>query len=161
MRFLESQDMFRLPGIFRSVSLTAKPKVQVRDLKAIPDYDETYTDASLKISAELNNLTNKDAKGYSLSYQLYENKLYSDENTLVPNIKATQQLATLTKNGKTVVDVTLNAGNMVKPWSAEAPHRYTLVGELKDKKGNVVETFSTIVGFRKIEIKAQCSRPSC
>ena len=151
--FLESQDMFRLPGIFRSVSLTAKPKVQVRDLKAIPDYDETYTDASLKISAELNNLTNKDAKGYSLSYQLYENKLYSDENTLVPNIKATQQLATLTKNGKTVVDVTLNAGNMVKPWSAEAPHRYTLVGELKDKKGNVVETFSTIVGFRKIEIK--------
>ena len=37
--FLESQDMFRLPGIFRTVALTAKPKVQVRDVVAIPDFD--------------------------------------------------------------------------------------------------------------------------
>ena len=27
--FLEAQDMFRLPGIFRSVYLTAKPKVHL------------------------------------------------------------------------------------------------------------------------------------
>ena len=38
-------------------------------------------------------------------------------------------------------------------WSAEAPHRYTLVGELKDAKGRTVQTFSTYVGFRKVEIK--------
>ena len=34
-----------------------------------------------------------------------------------------------------------------------APWRYVLVGELKDTKGRVLETFSTVVGFRKIEIK--------
>ena len=34
--FLESQDMFRLPGIYRDVYLTAKPKVQVRDIVCIP-----------------------------------------------------------------------------------------------------------------------------
>ena len=34
--FLEAQDMFRLPGIFRSVYLTAKPKVHLRDLQVIP-----------------------------------------------------------------------------------------------------------------------------
>ncbi len=45
--FLESQDMFRLPGIFRTVALTAKPQVQVRDFKAIPDLDETYSNAKL------------------------------------------------------------------------------------------------------------------
>ena len=151
--FLESQDMFRLPGIFRSVSLTAKPKVQVRDIKAIPDYDATFTNASLKISAEVRNLTTKAAKGYTIDYKLYENRLYSDENTLVPNIGATATVGEVGKNGRLTADVTLNAGNIVKPWSAEAPHRYTLVGQLKDKKGNVVETFSTIVGFRKIEIK--------
>ena len=55
--FLEAQDMFRLPGIFRSVSLTAKPKVQVRDVKAIPDYDDSYTQASLHISAQVSNPT--------------------------------------------------------------------------------------------------------
>ena len=151
--FLESQDMFRLPGIFRSVSLTAKPKVQVRDIKAIPDYDESFTDASLHISAQVSNLTSKAAKGYTIGYTLYENRLYSDENTLVPGIGATATVGEVGKNGEIAADVTLNAGNTIKPWSAEAPHRYTLVGELKDSKGKVVETFSTIVGFRKIEIK--------
>lgn len=151
--FLESQDMFRLPGIFRSVSLTAKPKVQVRDIKAIPDYDETYTDASLHISANVSNLTTKAVKGYTIDYKLYENRLYSDENTLVPGVGATATVGDIDKNGNLTASVTLKAGNIVKPWSAEAPYRYTLVGELKDKKGNTVETFSTNVGFRKIEIK--------
>ena len=35
--FLEAQDMFRLPGIFRSVYLTAKPRIHVKDLRLIPD----------------------------------------------------------------------------------------------------------------------------
>ena len=151
--FLESQDMFRLPGIFRTVALTAKPKVQVRDLKAIPDYDASFTDASLHISAEVRNLTAKAAKGYTIAYSLYQNKLYSDENTLVPNVTATTQVGEVSKGGELTAEVTLKAGQGIKPWSAEAPYRYTLVGELKDKKGHVVETFSTNVGFRKIEIK--------
>ena len=36
--FLEAQDMFRLPGIFRTVALYSTPKVQVRDLVVIPDW---------------------------------------------------------------------------------------------------------------------------
>lgn len=151
--FLESQDMFRLPGIFRTVALTAKPKVQVRDIKAIPDFDATYTNGSLHISAEVSNLTTKAAKGYTIEYSLYENELYSDNNTLVPGVSAVAKVGDVAKNGELTASVTLNAGNVVKPWSAEAPHRYTLVGQLKDKKGQVVETFSTNVGFRKIEIK--------
>ena len=156
--FLESQDMFRLPGIFRSVSLTAKPQIQVRDLKAIPDYDASYTDASLCISADVRNLTNKAAKGYTIDYTLYANKLYSDENTLVPGVSATATVGDLEKKGEQTATVTLKAGDKVKPWSAEAPYRYTLVGELKDKKGKVVETFSTAVGFRKIEIKQTAAK---
>lgn len=38
-------------------------------------------------------------------------------------------------------------------WSAEKPYRYTLIAELKDAKGKTVETVSTIVGFRKVELK--------
>lgn len=156
--FLESQDMFRLPGIFRNVALTAKPQVQVRDIKAIPNYDASYTDASLNISADVRNLSTKVAKGYTISYSLYENKLYSDDNTLVPGVTATATVGEVGKNGEFTATTTLLAGNKVKPWSAEAPHRYTLVGELKDKKGNVVETFSTIVGFRKVEIKETAAK---
>ena len=152
--FLESQDMFRLPGIFRTVSLVAKPQVQVRDFKAIPDLDETYSHATLHISAQLQNLSKKAIKGYTLQYSLYANRLYSDDNDLMEGVTASTPLVgKLNSKGEIVLETTLDAANKVKLWSAEAPYRYTLVGELKDAKGRSVQTFSTIVGFRKVEIK--------
>ena len=152
--FLESQDMFRLPGIFRTVALTAKPQVQVRDFKAIPDLDETYSNAKLHITAQLLNLSKKAIKGYTIQYSLYANRLYSDENTLLSGVTASAKLAgKLNAKGEIELDATLDAANKVNLWSAEAPHRYTLVGELKDAKGRTVQTFSTFVGFRKVEIK--------
>ena len=152
--FLESQDMFRLPGIFRTVALTAKPLVQVRDLKAIPDLDETYSNAKLHITAQLQNLSKKAIKGYTIQYSLYANRLYSDENTLLSGVTASAKLAgKLNAKGEISLEATLDAANKVNLWSAEAPHRYTLVGELKDGKGRTVQTFSTFVGFRKVEIK--------
>ena len=152
--FLESQDMFRLPGIFRTVALTAKPQVQVRDFKAIPDLDETYSNAKLHITAQLQNLSKKAIKGYTIQYSLYANRLYSDENTLLSGVTASAKLAgKLNAKGKIELEATLDAANKVSLWSAEAPHRYTLVGELKDGKGRTVQTFSTFVGFRKVEIK--------
>lgn len=152
--FLESQDMFRLPGIFRTVALVAKPQVQVRDIKAIPDLDETYSHATLHISAQLQNLSKKAIKGYTLQYSLYANRLYSDDNDLMEGVTASTPLVEkLNSKGEIVLETTLDAANKVKLWSAEAPYRYTLVGELKDAKGRTVQTFSTIVGFRKVEIK--------
>lgn len=152
--FLESQDMFRLPGIFRTVALTAKPQVQVRDFKAIPDLDETYSNAKLHITAQLQNLSKKAIKGYTIKYSLYANRLYSDENTLLSGVTASAKLAgKLNAKGEISLEATLDAANKVNLWSAEAPHRYTLVGELKDGKGRTVQTFSTFVGFRKVEIK--------
>lgn len=152
--FLESQDMFRLPGIFRTVALTAKPQVQVRDLKAIPNLDETYSNAKLHITAQLQNLSKKAIKGYTIQYSLYANRLYSDENTLLSGVTASAKLAgKLNAKGEIELEATLDAANKVSLWSAEAPHRYTLVGELKDGKGRTVQTFSTFVGFRKVEIK--------
>lgn len=152
--FLESQDMFRLPGIFRTVALTAKPQVQVRDFKAIPDLDETYSNAKLYITAQLQNLSKKAIKGYTIQYSLYANRLYSDENTLLSGVTASAKLAgKLNAKGEISLEATLDAANKVNLWSAEAPHRYTLVGELKDAKGRTVQTFSTFVGFRKVEIK--------
>ena len=151
--FLEAQDMFRLPGIFRTVAIYSTPRVHVRDLNVIPDLDETYTNGSLTISADIRNLSNKKAKGYKLVYSLYANKLYADDNKVVANTTAT---ATIPLVG---VNQLLDAGKVVmnvqnpNKWSAEYPYRYTLVAELKDAKNKTVETVSTIVGFREVEIK--------
>lgn len=150
--FLEDQDMFRLPGIFRSVYLTAKPKVHIRDLAAIPDLDANYNNGSLAITTDVRNLDKKNLKGYKLVYSLYANKLYSDENTLVANASATTDISLLDNTKSNILSTVLNV-NAPQKWSAERPYRYTLLAELKDNKNKTVEIVSLNVGFRKVEIK--------
>ncbi|MDE5561292.1 MAG: discoidin domain-containing protein [Bacteroidaceae bacterium] len=150
--FLEAQDMFRLPGIFRTVALQSRPAVRVRDLVVKPDLDENYENGVLNISAELLNVSKKNAKDLQMHYTLYANELYVDENTLTGCVAASQPVNLEKLGGKTVANTELKMASPRK-WSAEAPYRYTLVGELKDRKGNVIETVSAAVGFRKVEIK--------
>ena len=149
--FLEAQDMFRLPGIFRTVALYSVPKVHFRDLVATPDLDVTYTDGSLTVNAEIRNLDKKAIKDYKVYYSLYANKLYSDENTLVDGFLS-PVIDKIAPNETGSVQTVLKVKAPNK-WSAEFPYRYTLVAELKDKKNRTVEMVSTIVGFRKVEIK--------
>ena len=151
--FLEAQDMFRLPGIFRTVALYATPKVHVSDLVVIPDLDQTYTNGSLAISADIRNLSKKAAKGYQMAYTLYANKLYSDENTPLADAVASATVQLVNPNTTTEAEKAILNAQSPNKWSAEYPYLYTLVAELKDKKGKTVETVSTTVGFRKVEIK--------
>lgn len=149
--FLEAQDMFRLPGIFRTVALYSVPKVHFRDLVATPDLDAAYTDGSLTINADIRNLDKKAVKNYKVYYSLYTNKLYSDENTLVDGVLS-PVMEKIEPNGTGRIQTVFHVKAPNK-WSAEFPYRYTLVAELKDKKNRTIETVSTIVGFRKVEIK--------
>jgi len=153
--FLEAQDMFRLPGIFRAVSLTSRPKVHIRDLVALPNLSPDFRTGTLKMTADLRNLRNKKAKGYAIRYSLYANALYSDENAPAENTKLiarSKDRTAIPKGGSQVVEAELriDAPNL---WSAERPHRYTLVAELLDDGDRTVEAVSTTVGFRKIEIR--------
>ena len=43
----------------------------------------------------------------------------------------------------------------INPWSAEAPHLYTLHLELVDPNGNIVQIASQRIGFRRVEIKGR------
>ena len=150
--FLEAQDMFRLPGIFRTVSLTSTSQVQVRDFRILPDLDANYEDGLIRVEADLRNLSKKDAKGYTLTYSLYANKLYSDDNEPVEGVGGTYKLEDMKKGGSLCSQAEIAVPAPHK-WSAEAPYRYVLVGQLKDKKSRVVETFSSALGFCKVEIK--------
>ncbi len=155
--FLEAQDMFRLPGIFRTVQLYSTPKVQVRDLFVLPELDDNYENGSLNITADIRNFGGKAAKGYKVEYTLYANKLYSEENEKVEGIIATATVPAVEagkeQTAKTVLNVT--APNK---WSGERPYRYTLVAQLKDEAGAVVETVSLITGFREVVIKETAAK---
>jgi beta-galactosidase len=150
--FLEAQDMFRLPGIFRPVSIYSTPKVHIRDLFVLPELDDRYENGALNIAADIRNRSGSEAKGYSISYSLFANQLYSDENEPIIGAVAAAEVPTLASGGEETAKLVLKITAPAK-WSAERPNRYTLVAELKDAAGKVVETISIHTGFRKVEIK--------
>lgn len=150
--FLEAQDMFRLPGIFRDVAVFSVPDVSISDFKVIPDLTNNYKDGILTVQSEVRNLGKKNIKQYSIVYSLYSTPLYSDEveGCVIKNVSSSLLDV---KRGETVEATTVLTLDNPKLWSAESPNRYILVAELKDKKGRVQEAVSTFVGFRKIELK--------
>lgn len=150
--FLEAQDMFRLPGIYRSVSLTSVPKVHFRDLRIIPDMDKDCANGSLKINADIRNFSNEIIKEYTIDYALYANKLYSGVCDDEPVNSVRSEKFSIASGNEKEIPVLLEVEAPGK-WSPEAPYCYTLVGQLKDKRGKVLETVSAITGFRKIELK--------
>lgn len=150
--FLESQDMFRLPGIFRTVALRATPKVQIFNLNILTDTD--YKTWDLQVKAEVRNLTNQPVEGYSMRYAVYPAKhLYKDEVTETPEQQWTTKLPKANAKGFATTTSLQKDWKNVRMWSAEAPYRYVLVAQLLDKKGKVVETVSSYFGFRKVDIQ--------
>ena len=147
--FLEAQDMFRLPGIFRNVYVTSTPKVHIADIRATPSYKDGK--GQLDVVTTLQNLSAGNSKKLRLRWLLYRNKLYSDENTLVTIFEDKREKLKVNKNAQMDNQVTLHVTDAAR-WTAEQPNVYVLVGELME--GNkVIETVSTQTGFRTVEIK--------
>ena len=147
--FLEAQDMFRLPGIFRSVYLTAKPQTQLRDLQVIPRCDSKTKEWSLDITSEITSqiLANKVPQGI-LRYRLYRVELYSDDVASVPDAETEVRLPL---GGSMKANLVVSQPQL---WSAEQPNRYVLVAELYDKSGKkLLDQASLYTGLRVVEIR--------
>ena len=141
--FLEAQDMFRLPGIFRSTYLTSVPKVSIRDL-AVRTQSFQNGKAVMTVDAELAG-TAKPEK-YKLEYKVLPVKLYSDETGAAVVTKTTALL-----NDKFEIS---NAHG----WNAEEPWRYMLIASLKDKSGKTIDMTSTFFGVCKVEIRETAAK---
>lgn len=152
--FLEAQDMVRLPGIFRTVSVYSTPKIFLRDIFVKPSDAGT-----LEISAELENRGNAETQGKTPSckirYSLFENELYGDVPAGAKPVATVETPACDVPATNESVDAPAAKISLLdaKLWSAEEPHCYTLVAELLDDSGNVLETISVQTGFRTVEIK--------
>lgn len=150
--FLEAQDMFRLPGIIRSTYLTAFPKVQICDL-IVRTTQFSKEEATISIDRKLCNLTDKVQKGLTTTYTIYPVRLYSDETgdavcqLTVDELKLMPIVENITYHSETIANIL-----SPQPWSAEAPYRYVLVAELKDKKGRLLDCTSTYFGIRTVKI---------
>lgn len=149
--FLEAQDMFRLPGIFRGVWLHSTNPLQMRDITAVPDITAN-ADGTLHLTASVRNLSGKTKNGCRIVYSLHPLPLYSDEADPKAIAEATSAKFNVTagKEDTIVTDLRVDAPRL---WSAEEPWRYVLVARLEVAGGRQEETVSLYTGFRKVEIK--------
>lgn len=139
--FLESQDMFRLPGIIRDTYLTSTPSLEINDLAITTADLDRNGDAQMNIRAEVRNHGKKEQE-YTIDYAVYPVKMYSDDleeqGRLKLDGKGTEENLTISK---------------ARPWSAEEPWRYVLTASLKDKKGKTLDVVSTYFGVCDVEIR--------
>ncbi len=146
--YVESQDHWDLSGIHRDVMLMAEPKANISDFKIETRLDETYTNAILKISPKVSFPKSITSKSYSVTVTLF------DKNTkVVSKTENADKIANIFygQRWNPKYDVFNISVQQPKKWSAENPYLYTLVLSLKDSKGNIIESKSAKVGFRKYE----------
>ena len=148
--FLEAQDMFRLPGIFRSTYLTSFPKVQVNDL-SVRTVEFGGSGAIIRIDRKLKNMTKKVLKGLTMTYSVYPVELYTDATGDSVRSVSTH-VVPVEKEANALAQTFVNIRNPFL-WSAETPYRYVLVAELKDKTGQLLDCTSTYFGIRTVEIR--------
>jgi beta-galactosidase len=141
--YLECQDFWRISGIERSVYIYAQPKLRIKDFEVVSNLDGAYKNGLLDLDIVIENHLSKNKKSQVVF------KLYDSGEKLI--VSKSSELAVF-KNNENQINFQATIEN-VKQWSAEHPNLYTLVIELKDKKGNRIESTASKIGFRSVEIK--------
>jgi beta-galactosidase len=145
--YLEDQDMWRLSGIFRNVTVWSAPQQHIRDFFVKTDLDDQYRNATVEVTAKVKNYGTKAAKSYKLSATLY------DGEKAVNTAQAEGIVPALQPGQEASVKLSFQVANPEK-WTAETPKLYTTVLTLMSGK-KVVETLSARTGFREVEIKGR------
>lgn len=131
--YLEDQDFWRVNGIERSITLYAAPQTHIRDLGIDAGLTHDYRDGTLSAAIDLAGA----AEATTVRVTLLDGK-------------RTVLTRTATPTGTTATITAEVPG--VKTWSAEDPNLYTLLVELLDAKGKLIEATSRRIGFRTIEV---------
>lgn len=140
--WLEDQDMWRLHGIFRNVTLWSSPETHIRDFFVKQDLDKDYKDATVNVVAKIKNYGDKTSKAQSLTATLYDN---TGKEIAKSNVAG----GALNTNQEQELNINFSVSNPSK-WTAETPYLYTVV--LTSGEGEIL---SQKIGFRKIEIKGR------
>lgn len=141
--YLEDQDMWRLGGINRNVYLYSTAQTRILDFFAHPGLDAGYRNGLFGVDVTLKNYT-AGAQAQTVDVSV------ADKNGKTVFKKS--QKANIPADGTSLLSFSGNVSNPLK-WTAETPNLYTMLLTLKDAKGNVVESTSHKIGFRKVEIK--------
>ncbi|MCJ2182872.1 DUF4981 domain-containing protein [Novosphingobium sp. 1949] len=135
--YLEDQDFWRVSGIERDVYVMAAPKLRIRDSFVHAHLDAAYRNGELAVDLAVT----PGAASRARITLLDGDRSILTQTAAVP---AGRTERTLTLRGEVPA---------VKPWSAETPNLYTLLVELEDAAGHLMQSTPVKVGFRTIEIR--------
>ncbi|WP_095011924.1 glycoside hydrolase family 2 TIM barrel-domain containing protein [Tsuneonella mangrovi] len=135
--YLEDQDFWRVSGIERSVYLYAVPQERIEDTFVHAGLDEAYRNGQLSVDLKVRG-------GNAAQVRM---TLFDGDREL---------LSRVARLGASRTDrtVTLKAAiPNVRQWTAETPNLYTLVTELVDANGKLLQSTARRIGFRTVEIR--------
>ncbi|CNH79142.1 beta-D-galactosidase [Yersinia thracica] len=150
--YLEDQDMWRMSGIFRDVSLLHKPDIHLRDVHVTthlsPEFSSAYLDVMAAVNIPLIDINNTQlTKAYQIRVQLWL------ADTLVTSLQQPLGTQAIDERGN-YADRTLLSLQVERPllWSAEQPTLYRAVISLLDNQQKLIEAEAYDVGFRQVVI---------
>lgn len=156
--YLEDQDHWRLAGIFRDVYLTSEPMVAMRDFGVRTVFtDSTKTDARVQVRPEFAwDVKDSMTRGWFIRACLFNalGEIVDSSRNILPVSEVLNER--YPSDFYVYYPLIENVVKAPRKWSAEDPYLYTMVLELRDASGNVVEARSCHVGFRDVEVKDRC-----
>ena len=138
--YIEDQDFFRFFGIYRNVTLYAKPKLHIEDLWVKPFLSEDLTKGSMNVQIQISQPSSEatPAKGrVKVALQDAEGRLIGEVN----------------EEAALAASVSFAVEDKIVLWENKNPYLYQMIITLEDEQGSVVEVVPCAVGFRHIEIR--------
>lgn len=135
--YLEDQDFWRVSGIERSVYLIAAPKTRFEDEFVHASLDGTFRDGRLAVDLAV-------TAGEAARARM----VLLDGGREI--LSRTTRLPVAASRRKTTLSAEIAN---VRPWTAETPNLYTLVTELLDANGKVLQSTAKDIGFRTVAIR--------
>ena len=137
--FLEDQDFFRFFGIFRNVSLKAKPDVHVEDLWIKPILNEDNTSGKLVVDIKASSTVDRNFSA---------NVILKDAEKQVVLAKN----ASFVKEDDEYIACVEADVDEVTLWDNHNPYLYEVTVEILDEEGGLLEIVPYEVGFRRLEM---------
>lgn len=143
--YLEDQDMWRMSGIFRDVSLLHKPDIHIRDLRIHTHFNDDFSRAVLEAEVRIAGEPRDDLR---VTLQLW------DDDTLTGDTTSALGSDIIDERGAYSDRTTLRM-NVEHPqlWSAETPNLYRGVVTLQTRDGALFEAEACDIGFRQVSIE--------
>ena len=143
--YLEDQDMWRMSGIFRDVSLLHKPTTQIRDLRINTRFNDDFSRALLEAEVRIAGDEREDVR---VTLQLWNGETLVGELTSPPGSEIVDERGAY--HDRTTLRLNVEHPAL---WSAETPNLYRAVVQLHTADGTLIEAEACDVGFRQVCIE--------